>query len=685
MAVRFKYCKQGETRNLNKRTLKRQRPSSGSPEERLQGFADAANDWFWETDAERRLCFLSKRFETDTGLSCATALGLSWSDLLTSHAADAEDIARLEQHLYEQRPFSELKVRWKHEDGDQRVLSFSGYPLHTEKDDYIGHRGVGHDASKFSLWQQTLEESVKSRTAELAASNRRLRLEMEQRELAQAETRAFVESAPDALLLVDKEGIIRLANTQAETLFGYDHATLIEKSIECLVPPRFSGIHATHRHSFYAAPSPRPMGLGREFSGLKRDGSEFPVEISLSPIPSPRGTLIAAAIRDVSERRKAEQRLRDAVLAAEQANRTKSRFLAAASHDLRQPLQTISIYIDVLSHRLSTHDKREILEPMRESMTGMTSMLNGFLDISKLEQGVVVPEVEDFELNTLLERVYASAAAQARAKGLRPRLRPTRAIVRSDPNLLGRIIENFVFNAIRYTEHGQVLLGCRRRGTGLLVQVWDTGIGISSNDTEKIFEDFVQLDNDARQRGKGLGLGLGIAKRLATLLDHELHVASEHGKGSVFSVLVPIAVHSSKVDASAAPTRQSTLPNGTRVMLVEDDTSIALALKALLGISGYGVVHFSNASDALLEMEKNANPFDVIVSDFRLPGDKNGIELICAAREIARYAIPAVIITGDTSPRHLAATEEMGCQVLHKPITSDELLPAIERSLRKLS
>jgi signal transduction histidine kinase len=283
------------------------------------------------------------------------------------------------------------------------------------------------------------------------------------------------------------------------------------------------------------------MGTGMELWAEGADGREIPVEISLSPIATKQGPHVAAAIRDISARKQVETALRVAKEAAESANETKSRFLAAASHDLRQPLQALRMHLTALASTtpedVDLH--AAIGQKMSHAVNGLTDILDTLLDVARLDMNQVQPTLADFALDDLLRDLVKHAEPLATEKGLRIGHVATRLRVHSDRGLLARIVGNLIANAVRHTTSGRVLVGCRRSSGRVRIEVWDNGPGIAEESREAIFDEYVQLGNPQRQRKFGLGLGLSIVRRIAALLDHPVSVRSEPGRGSVFAVEVP--------------------------------------------------------------------------------------------------------------------------------------------------
>lgn len=571
------------------------------------------------------------------------------------------------------------------EEQNKRWFSMSVTPCKGPGDGVlVTHTDItGRKASEQTLWEshQMLDARVKERTRELSSANRVLLAQMKERDQVEAQFRGLLDSAPDAMVIVNESGVIELVNTRTEAMFGYPRHELIGQPVERLLPTSLRATHEAHRQGYARAPQVRSMGQGLELNALTKQGRELPVEISLSPLRGESGTLISAAIRDISERREYVQAMKAAKDEAERASSAKSRFLAFASHDLRQPLQSLGIYLDVLQRKVEEPDALDIIGDMNRSLTTMGALLNALLDVSKLEAKMVTPELADFPIQDLLGRVFSDTSPHAQGKGLTMRIVPSTAIVRTDPILLEQILRNFVFNAIRYTESGRVLVGCRRRGKNLSIEVWDSGIGIANDSFETIFEDFVQLDNEVRDRTKGLGLGLAIVTRTANLLGHTVQVASKLGAGSVFSVQVPIGAVRPIADVPA-PASASVATSAASIFFIEDDADIVHATGLLLKLNGFDVVTADSADNALRRLEDESFRPDLLLCDYRLPDGVSGVELITRIRnKLGDERTPAIIATGDTSPERLQDTGSIACEVLHKPVRGDALISTIRRLL----
>lgn len=487
----------------------------------------------------------------------------------------------------------------------------------------------------------------------------------------------ITDASPDAMVLVDAAGQIVLVNSQAERMFGYTRAEMLNETVELLIPKRYRAAHTGHRSDFSAQPRQRGMGANLDLYGLTKDGDEFSIDVNLSPVELHGAQYALAAVRDFSIRHQAEVELRSARDDARRANAIKTRFLAAASHDLRQPLQSLGLYLSVLSKQVEGEPATEVVQKMRKSLDVMGDMLDVLLDLSKLESGTVVPEYQQFSLSGLLGEIREFYSALAADKGIALELSAPATSCYSDPVLLRRIIDNLVSNAIRYTDTGSVRIECTTVESIATVSVHDSGSGIPPEKREIIFDEYYQLENPSRDRRSGLGLGLAIVKHVARLLDHPVELKSEVGVGSVFSVSLPIAGDANR----ETPGKQTTdLPTGllqsaSRVLLVDDDPSIIDAMTLLFEAEGLEVYAATDSEEALAHLRDQHVP-DFIVSDYRLPGP-TGVELIRLIRNELQTAVPAVLMTGDTTAKLVDETDLPDCAVLHKPVDTDYLLGLI--------
>ncbi|MFK8029079.1 MAG: ATP-binding protein [Gammaproteobacteria bacterium] len=495
-----------------------------------------------------------------------------------------------------------------------------------------------------------------------------------------AEAHLFMESAPDATFIFDANGKMILTNREAETLFGYTRDELTSKTIEELMPEGYRKQHVAHRERFSRAPAVRGMGAGASIVALTKDGQELPVEIRLGPIFSQGKEYVSASVRNVEDRVRAAQELEDARDVAERATTEKSRFLNAASHDLRQPLQAITLYLSVLGRTQDSKQREDISAKIQLSLDNINSMLGALLDVSKFESGAVVPDKTNVVVADILDEIMAGCTQQADEKGLSLVAEDTSAIVYSDSALLKRVIENFVTNAIRYTDEGSITIDCSERGNDLDISVNDTGIGIDAEHLEQIFEAYYQLGNPMRNRTRGLGLGLSIVRNIARLLGNSIQVESEIGTGSTFSIRVPLVSH--LASKSEDPDVQQSIPLSDEkplVLLIDDDNDVRDSMFMLLDSLGLEVSTGLDGEKGIAILRAGARP-SVIILDYWLPG-MNGLEFLAQARSLLQHDVPAVIMTGDTTTTGLSDIEMSNCQIMHKPVDTQRMISLIKTAV----
>ncbi len=614
-------------------------------------------------------------------------------------------------------------------------------------------------------------------------------------------------------------------------MFGYTYEEIIDRNVEELLPERFRSRHITHRRDYSINTRVRPMGQGLDLFARRKNGTEFPVEISLSPIEEHDRKLVAASIRDVTERKRVEIELRhlqsiadtaltskstatliraslsrlravlhsdtatilladadgqhltpfasdgmevelggeiqiplgqgvagrialsdgpvifpdlhqtevispilrsrvrslvgtplnsggrlvgvvhvgssvlrtftkdDAHLlalaadriglaierarlneaeqaarqAAEAANRQKSRFLATASHDLRQPLQTLSLLNGVLRRLVRDGDAAQALSEQEMAIGAMSRLLNTLLDISKLESGMIKPEAKSFEVASLFAEMRNEFESLAAAKGLRLEVETSTNNAYSDRSLVGQIVRNLLSNAIKYTHKGQVRLRCLSEADVVCIEVSDTGVGIAADQLPYIYEEFYQIGVPSNVARDGYGLGLSIVTRLVKLLALRLDVQSELGQGSTFSLFLPAADRSVQSTASPIHSVPQLQTIGKRhVLLVEDDASVRMATGMLLRVEGYKVTAVASIAEA---MERANDGFDLLVTDYHLDNGETGLQLISAMRErLGSTSLKSVLLTGDTSSIVKDAPRDPFLKIASKPIDADELL-----------
>jgi signal transduction histidine kinase/CheY-like chemotaxis protein len=359
---------------------------------------------------------------------------------------------------------------------------------------------------------------------------------------------------------------------------------------------------------------------------------------------------------------------------AVKANLAKSKFLAAASHDLRQPIHAQGLFLEVIGRGELSPLQREMLNNARATADASTELLNTLLDFSRIEAGVIGAQEHAFCMQPLLNKIETELAPQATAKGLVFRSRETHAGVQSDPALVALILRNLVSNAIRYTDTGGVLMGCRTYPQRVVFEIWDTGIGIDPSQHEAIFREFHQLGNPERDRNKGLGLGLAIVEGLVRLLGLQLSLASVPGRGSVFKLTLPRShaalsthelVHALTHEGALADVPPPPLKKW--VLLIDDDAAIRTGMVKLLTDWGCWCLE-AESTDEALRLARTQRP-DLVISDYRLREQRTGAQAIAALRAACGPELPALVITGDTSPERLRETQASGLPILHKPVS----------------
>ncbi|HEY0833534.1 MAG TPA: hybrid sensor histidine kinase/response regulator [Azospirillum sp.] len=407
--------------------------------------------------------------------------------------------------------------------------------------------------------------------------------------------------------------------------------------------------------------------------------------------PTTLAAIVRMAVRGRLRQYEACARLDDLRLAREEAEaarhvaelaaNSKSRFLAAASHDLRQPLQSLLLFAEVLSSgRLGDRERRS-MDSIERALGALKMLLDAILDISKLDAGIIGVELAAVSIREVLAQIEGEYAGRAAERRLRFRVLSCNAVVRTDPALLGRILRNLVENALRYTPHGRILVGCRRRGDGLHVQVLDTGIGIARDKQKDIFEEFVQVANSERDREQGLGLGLAIVRRLSELLGHRITVRSTLGRGSSFTLELPLARPATDAREPAGPAHPVPARNGPRtVLVIDDDVIVLMGLVAMLEDWGQRTLSASSREEAMERLRASGAMPDLILADYRLRAGETGLDVVEHIWRHAGRKVPAILLTGDTAPAVLREAHDRGLRLLHKPVLPPDLKRAFEET-----
>jgi len=400
--------------------------------------------------------------------------------------------------------------------------------------------------------------------------------------------------------------------------------------------------------------------------------SLFQTAILLEDVVTERTNRLRGALQQIEQ---ANHELRIAKELAEEADLSKTRFLAAATHDLLQPLNAARLSISILTDDLAESDAASLITQTEHSLETVERLLRALLDISKLDAGVMRPHIGGLALSKILESLKIDFSATAVARGLELQVVPSSLIVRSDAVLVHRILQNFVSNALRYTKQGKVLVGCRLKGENVRIEVWDTGVGINPEEHSAIFEEFYRIGASDEGTAHRLGLGLAIVTRIARVLGHDVGLRSYPGEGSVFWVDVPMwgRQHKDAPNAAAALPSLDRVLNDCVVAVIEDDENVLVALDMRLQRWGCNTIIAQNV-DQLVERVKQAGKSpDLIVADYHLGDDRTGLDAIHAIRQLDRFEVPAIVVTADHSPSTYQRVLLANCQPLTKPVNPADL------------
>jgi PAS domain S-box-containing protein len=508
----------------------------------------------------------------------------------------------------------------------------------------------------------------------------------------------LLQFSPDALLVIDARGAIVFANSTTQELFGYASAELIGQPLEVLVPERYRLRHGVHLTTFLADPSNREMGARLvDLFARRKDGSEFPAGIRLAPFRESGKMLIGAAVRDMTERRAISDALVVAREEAERANHAKTRFLATASHDLRQPLQTIRLLnASLLTMTGSNPEVHELLERQERAIDIASRMLNALLDITRLESGAIEPQLAPVGLDSIFAELAREFDSIAAAKRLRLELvaPPAPITVSTDRILLSQLLQNLIGNAIKYTDAGFVRLTVQTDEDGLALLLEDSGVGIPEDKLERIFDEYYQVDLKGKQRG-GVGLGLAIVRELARLLGYSVSLVSRLGEGTCVRVRIPRARLIAETPASARAPEGAAIPGPragsvaagesgaalddrpARIILLEDNDSVRMATELFLSLEGHEVLSVASVAEAE-PLLAALQPDDLLISDYHLDGAITGLQVLEQLRAQQHYDVPAIILTGDLQAMLRVVKGELRrCRFLSKPVDTQALVSAI--------
>jgi two-component system, sensor histidine kinase len=490
--------------------------------------------------------------------------------------------------------------------------------------------------------------------------------------------RALNEAIPLPMMLISGDGVIVGANSAAHEALAIEPNTLTERAVSAFGMVGDEGMKRLIAE-LETGGAPRRI----ELRLVRGDGRPVWMIASAQPYSIRGQTRTLLTLQDISDLKRKELQLTEANEEAERTIRARMRFLAAASHDLRQPLQALALFASVLDHHVSSDQGRSIVRSMKASLRGMEEMFDSLMDMSKLDAGVMKAEPQVFMLNDVFERLDSVYTPQAEAAGLRLRIVPSSAVVRSDPRIVTRILGNFLSNAIRYTRTGAILLGARHRGNFLHLTVYDTGPGIPDSQRLEIFREFRRGDPSTTcGRGGGMGLGLAIVQRLAALLNHRLDLCSIMGRGTRFAVEVPLAEEWTDITSHGgtppqADERNAPVIAGATVVVVDDDVDIQTGLMMILTDWGCRPVVADTAEAAVAVLASNHLRPDVILADLHLREKGAGVEAIRLIRAASHTDAPAFLFTGDTEP----STSPTPFPVLRKPLDPVRLRTVLAEAL----
>jgi PAS domain S-box-containing protein len=490
----------------------------------------------------------------------------------------------------------------------------------------------------------------------------------------------IIESAPDPIFAKDREGRCITLNSAAarvhgcarHAIIGLANADVFSPEVATVMREQESRIMKTGTTEVIEEAIPnRHHGETRVFLTTK------------TPLRDPAGAIVGiiGVARDITERKATEEALRRAMEEAERANLAKSKFLAAASHDLRQPLQSLILFAGVLKGYVQGPRGEQALKQLEHGLGTLKALLDSLLDVSQLDAGIVTPEITDFPISAVLDGIAASYAPIAAAKGLGWEVEPCTYGIRSDLTLLGRMLRNLVENALRYTVSGHIRITCRRIEDRLSVEVEDTGIGIPPEQLDRIFDEFHQVGNPARDRTQGLGLGLAIVRRIADLLGHRVEVHSRPGEGSTFSIELPLAMTEAVGLQVAGDAGSDQNGQGRLVVVIDDDALVLESLEAILAEWGYQAIAAVSADEAIGKIRELGRRPDIIIADYRLQDGRTGTEAILAVRALFGHPIPGLILTGETDPKFLRECTGHDLGIAHKPVMPSQLGRALDQQL----
>lgn len=496
----------------------------------------------------------------------------------------------------------------------------------------------------------------------------------------------LLQFSPDAMLVVDAEGRIQYANETCHSLLGYAPEQLIGQSLKILIPERYHMRHGAHILNYMRGPIPREMAARvSDLFARRADGVEFPAGIRLSPFNDGDRVLVAAAIRDMTERRSISEALVQAREEADKANRAKSRFIATASHDLRQPLQAIRL-INASMLRLAGQatELGQLALQQETAIDSAARLVNALLDIGRLESGAIVPQLVPVGVADTFAELAREFAPAAAAKSLELQFADTPLRISTDRVLFAQLLQNLIGNSIKYTDRGGIKVSVDLERDAAVLKVEDTGIGIPEEKLERIFEEYYQVGPQGTQR-LGVGLGLAIVREVARLLGYSVTVTSTLGRGTCVRVRVPPHRLLSEAQPAAQRPAAEPVPDlagaagavGCRLLLLEDNDSVRMATELFLGLEGFETRSAASIAEAEVQFAE-IRPGDILITDYHLEEKLTGLDVLAQLRAQRALEVPAIVLSGDLqSLMRAVKTSIPRCRFLSKPVDTRALLAAI--------
>ncbi|MBA2340143.1 MAG: PAS domain S-box protein [Pyrinomonadaceae bacterium] len=630
-------------------------------EERFRSIVETTNEWVWATDLQGRHTYDNPAVETILGYRPEELLGKNSLSLM--HEDDRREVEKSLPELIEQkRGWTGLVVRWWHKDGSLRYLESNAAPSLDAEGNLVGYRGADRDITERKRAEEALKES-----------ERRFR--------------SVAQSANDAIIAADSHGRIISWNKGARTIFGYTEDEAINRQITLLMPERYREAHQKGMARHTATGESHVIGNTVELHGLRKDGSEFPLELSLATWKTGDETFYSSIIRDITERKRIEAELEQARDAALESARLKSEFLANMSHEIRTPMNGVIGMTGLLLDTKLDDEQREFAETIRSSADSLLTIINDILDFSKIEAGKLHFETLDFDLRNTVEMTVELLAERAQSKGIELASLVESNVptsVRGDAGRLRQVLINLVSNAVKFTETGEVIVRASKESeteTHLITRfaIEDTGIGISKEAQRGLFQAFTQADGSTTRKYGGTGLGLAISKQIVELMGGEIGVESVPGEGSTFWFTVRLEKQTDKVEAAPVAPRADL--HGLRVLVVDDNATnrkILLHQTVSWGMIPAEAADAASALELLRAAAEARAPYEVVLLDLQMPA-MDGFSLARAIKSDKKIASVRLVLMPSFGQRGdgQAAREAGIIAYLTKPVRQSQLFDCL--------